>query len=272
MLARLTLVSALLASCAALGCTVEKPPITLPSDAGRDTGGRDANLARDGGEDAAMPIDAAVAGDAAMPIDAATIDAALTPDAGADAGSDAGSALPDAGRDAGADAGHDAGADAGTDAGHDAGATLPGVLNETSQAAEADFCNLQFPATTTASAGAPSELVFGQIFEAGRTDTTVGAAAPGILAELGYGPVGTDPRTSTAWSFHAASFNVETGFANNNDEYAARLTIPTAGTYAYTYRFSFDGGANVTYCDLDGAGSNGGLDFSASNLGSITVN
>ena len=49
------------------------------------------------------------------------------------------------------------------------------------------------------------------------------------------------------------------------------MTAPAAGSYAYTSRASFDG-VNWTYCDLDGAGDNGGLDFSTSQLGAMTVN
>ena len=68
--------------------------------------------------------------------------------------------------------------------------------------------------------------------------------------------------------FHATTFNVESG---NNDEYVGTLTIGTAGTLAYAYRFSFDGGASVTYCDTNGAGSNAGLTFEPGMLGSISV-
>jgi hypothetical protein len=145
---------------------------------------------------------------------------------------------------------------------------LPGALNETDTPAEADYCVIQFPATTSTGAGVASVSIYGQIFEAGRTDTTVGSAAAGVHAELGYGPIATDPRTSTAWAFHTATFNIETG---NNDEYVGTLTISLAGTYAYAYRFSFDSGANFTYCDTDGAGSNGGLMFEPENLGQATV-
>jgi hypothetical protein len=213
--------------------------------------------------------DAFVQTDAATSTDAG-IDAAIGLDAGHDAaGLDAG---VDAGPDAGLDAGVDAGSDASRDGGHDAGPSLPGVLNETDTAAEADYCVIQFPTTLTVAAGAVSMSVYGQIYEAGRTDVTVGGPAPGIRAELGYGPAGTDPRTSTAWVFHTVPFNVETGTSGNNDEYFGTLTVPTAGSWLYAYRFSFDGGANVTYCDTDGAGSNGGLSFDLPMLGHATVN
>lgn len=148
------------------------------------------------------------------------------------------------------------------------GWTFTGVANETDAMAEADYCNLQFPSTLTVSAGQASELVYGRIFEAGRTDVAMGAA-PGILAELGFGPSSSNPTTSTAWRFAPASFNLEVG---NDDEYEATLTVPAAGSYAYTYRFSLDDGLNFTYCDTNGAGSNGGLGFESNSLGSATVN
>jgi hypothetical protein len=263
MRARVVLALLLVSSGAALGCTVHNPAPS-PPDAGTDAHARDAGLAHDGGS----PDDAAA--------DAATVDA--NDAAGIDDTGVTGDAGHDAGADGGSDAGADAGSDAGSDGGRDAAVVLPGVLNETNVAAEADFCDIQFPQTTSASAGAPSEQIFGQIFEAGRTDLTTGGPAPGILAELGYGPAGTDPRTSTAWIFHPVVFNVEAGLSNNNDEYGGTLTIPTSGTYAYVYRFSFDGGANVTYCDSGpdaggdgGSGSNGGLTFEPTQLGVITV-
>jgi hypothetical protein len=56
----------------------------------------------------------------------------------------------------------------------------------------------------------------------------------------------------------------------NDDEYQRQIIAPAAGTYAYGYRFSLDG-LQWTYCDLDGAGSNSGLDFSSAQLGSMTV-
>src|SRR5438034_5217568 len=56
-----------------------------------------------------------------------------------------------------------------------------------------DFCNLQFPPTLTIAAPAlTSDRVFGRIFEPGMTEAA--GPHPGVLANLGFGPVGTDPR------------------------------------------------------------------------------
>ena len=144
-------------------------------------------------------------------------------------------------------------------------------LNESDVANEFDFCVLQFPFGTGGTVNQPSELIFGRVFETGLTDTTVGQPAPGIIAELGFGPAGSDPISSGTWVFSATDFNLESG---NDDEYKGTLTIPTAGIFSYTYRFSLDG-TNFTYCDQadadGGSGSNGGLTFEASRLGTITI-
>ncbi len=149
------------------------------------------------------------------------------------------------------------------------GWTFTGVLNEDDVADEADYCNLQFPTTTSSSAGQPSDTIYGRIFESGKTDVTAGGPASGIIGEVGYGPNASNPTTSAGWRFQPATFNLEIG---NDEEYLGTITIPAAGSYAYTFRFSLDGGLNFTYCDSNGAGSNGGLTFEANSLGAITVN
>lgn len=151
-----------------------------------------------------------------------------------------------------------------------AGWTYTGVLNETDATAEADFCNLQFPTSTTVTQGQSSALIYGRIFETGVTEAP--GADGSILAELGLGPAGSNPATDTGWSFNPATFNVQVG---NDDEYEATLVGPAVSVptdFAYTYRFSFDGGLNYTYCDLDGAGSNPGLSLQSNQLGTLTVN
>jgi hypothetical protein len=146
------------------------------------------------------------------------------------------------------------------------GCVATGVLNETDTAAEADFCNLQFPASTTVSAGTPTPMIFGRIFEAGVTESA--GPHPSVRAELGLGPTTADPRTDQGWVWSPASYNVQVG---NEDEYQLMLIGPVPGTFSYTFRFSFDDGITWTYCDLDGAGSNPGLVFDPTQLGTLTV-
>ena len=140
-------------------------------------------------------------------------------------------------------------------------------VNETNVASEADFVKLQSPSSFLVNAGDPTPFIYGRIYEFGKTE---GAGAnASIAAYVGYGAVGSDPRFDTSWLWFAAVFNVQVG---NDDEYKAQFTTPLVnGTYAYTYRFSVDGGLTFTAADLDGAGSNFGLTFDSSQLGTMTV-
>lgn len=139
------------------------------------------------------------------------------------------------------------------------------ALNETDVPAEADFCVLQFPPTVTTQAGVPVAY-FGRLFESGLTPA--GGLVPSIRAMVGYGPLGTDPRTAAGWVFVPATYNTA---VSNDDEYAANIATTFVGTYSTVVRFSIDGGAGWTYCDVDGAGSNPGLTFSTVQLGTLTV-
>ncbi|MET0403120.1 MAG: hypothetical protein ABW123_11990 [Cystobacter sp.] len=149
------------------------------------------------------------------------------------------------------------------------GFTYTGVENGTKSAAEADFCNLQHPASFSVKTGVSTPVLYGQLFETGVTEA---AGAPtGILAEVGHGNLNSNPTSNNSWRFFPATYNVQVG---NNDEFMGQFTAPavTANTnYAYTFRFSQDGGLKWTYCDLNGAGSNTGLSFESTQLGLMTV-
>jgi len=139
-------------------------------------------------------------------------------------------------------------------------------VNETDQASEADFVKLQSPASFTVNAGALTPDIYGRIYEFNKTEAA--GANASIAAYVGYGAVGSNPLTDTSWLWFAAVYNVQVG---NDDEYKAQFTAPSFnGTYAYTYRFTFDG-TNFTAADLDGAGANFGLTFESSQLGTMTV-
>ena len=132
-----------------------------------------------------------------------------------------------------------------------------------------DFCNLQFPTSTTVPSGGTTATIFGRIFEFGITDPPGGSAS--VTAQVGYGTLLSDPRTAPGWTYFPATFNFQFG---NDDEYQGTITAPTVGSttqYSYTYRFSLDGGVNWTYADIDGNGSNGGLSFDVNQLGTMTV-
>lgn len=149
---------------------------------------------------------------------------------------------------------------------------LPHYVNETNANEEADYCNIQFPATMNVAAGSSTPTIYGQIYEASMTP----AIGPNgnIVVQFGYGPVGTDPFVNdSAWTWFSASYNVQLG---NNDEYQRSIIAPGAGTYLYTFRFNLsttNAGANVgwTLADTNGTGSNVGLTYEAANLGVMTV-
>ncbi len=142
------------------------------------------------------------------------------------------------------------------------------VRNGTGEPAEADYCVLQFPANLSVAASGTATTVFGRLFELGVTEA---AGAPGgWTAQVGFGPLDSDPRVPVGWTFFNASFNVQ---VVNDDEFGAAMTAPaTPGQYLYVFRVSQDGGTSWTYCDLDGAGSNGSAPFLPSQLGVMTVN
>lgn len=140
------------------------------------------------------------------------------------------------------------------------------TANESNQASEVDDCVLQFPTSFTADAGVSSEVIYGRLYEPGVTE----AAGPSsqVRAQLGYGPFNTNASTqSSLWTWVDASFNVQVG---NDDEYQATFTTPAYGAYRYVYRFSI-GGMPWTYCDVDGAGTNGTLRFDPSQAGAMTI-
>jgi hypothetical protein len=139
------------------------------------------------------------------------------------------------------------------------------VRNETNAADEADYCVVQFPTTITAQQGTMTPTVYARLYEAGVTEAP-GASAT-VRAQLGVGPATANPQWEAGWTWSNATFNVQVG---NDDEYQGSFVVPPAGSWRYAYRVSFDGGMRWTYCDTNGAGSNGGMTFELSQLGSLT--
>jgi hypothetical protein len=128
-----------------------------------------------------------------------------------------------------------------------------------------DWCGVQHPPATSTSPGVPTETIFGQVYVAGCTDGA--AQCANVEAQLGYGPANLDPSAlPSAYTWADAAYNFgHTG--DNNDEYQLALTIAGEATLAYAFRFSLDGGATWTYCDLDGSFNGIQLD----QLGALTV-
>ncbi len=111
------------------------------------------------------------------------------------------------------------------------------------------WANLQWPPTLdyTVSAANTTDTVYGQVWIEGVTSQP--GPTPGLIAQLGFGPQGSDPRAWDTWT--DMQFNTDVG---NNDEYKGTMQPTRAGTYDYLARYSTDGGETWTYGDLDGTG------------------
>ncbi len=128
------------------------------------------------------------------------------------------------------------------------------------------WCDLQWPRSTSAGVGQDTELIFGRVYKTGVTEP---AGAPaGILGQLGYGPLGSDPRSATGWRWLAAAWNPSCVACNNNDEFMRQFNLAAAGGHSYAYRFSDDGGFTFLFCDFDPGTGDG---FSTADLGTLTV-
>jgi glycosidase/fibronectin type 3 domain-containing protein len=127
------------------------------------------------------------------------------------------------------------------------------------------WANLQWPPTIahTISALNPTENIYGQVWIDGHTN--LGGPTEGLLAQVGYGPVGSHPEGNPDWTWVDAVFNVDAG---NNDEFRGQLLPEAVGTYDYAYRYSTTGGLEWLYADLDGTGNG----YDPAQAGSLTVN
>lgn len=117
---------------------------------------------------------------------------------------------------------------------------------------EVDWCNLQFPPSSTISFG-DSFNVFGRVYEPGVTDTPSSQGA-GISAWIGFSIVDATSSadfSSTDWTWIPANYNTlcpdcndPTNTVENNDEYFVDIGpfIPGTGIYYYVTRFQLNGG------------------------------
>jgi len=142
---------------------------------------------------------------------------------------------------------------------------ISGLSNEVSAlpAYLIDWANLQWPASINHTIGImPTENIYGQVYI--ESVTSEPGATPGLWAQVGFGPDGSEPAGNAAWIWVDAVFNAQSG---NNDEFKGNLLPETTGTFDYAYRYSTNGGETWLYADLDGT-SNG---YSPDQAGSLTV-
>ncbi len=123
-----------------------------------------------------------------------------------------------------------------------------------------DWGNLQYPPATTTIVGTASEIIYGQVWLSGHTEGA--GQAPGIMAELGYGPDGSAAPGNPSWSWGTAAYNP--AHVSNNDEYMGQLTVGSTGVFDYAYRYSRNG-LDWTYGD-----TNGGA-YAAADAGHLVV-
>lgn len=152
--------------------------------------------------------------------------------------------------------------------------SLDGVGNESKNSNEVNalphlaigWANLQWPPTLTQTISAVNRTdnVYGQVWIDGATSQP--GATAGLLAQLGFGPSGSNPNSNSAWTWVDAAFNANAG---NNDEFVASLLPEITGSFDYVYRYSTTNGRDWLYADLNGPIAANAL---PSNPGKLTVN
>jgi hypothetical protein len=123
------------------------------------------------------------------------------------------------------------------------------------------WSNLDGPPSTTVAVFSSSPPVYGRAEITAVTNQP--GATPGLVAQLGFGPDGTDPAADPAWQWFDALYSAEAG---SGDRFVASFTPTASGQYDYAFRYSYDNGGWV-YADLDGS-VNG---YSPSQAGALTV-
>ncbi len=130
-----------------------------------------------------------------------------------------------------------------------------------------DWCKLggevvEPPPEVALRVGQTGPQVLAQVLKSGLTNAA--GAGAGMTAEVGYGPVGSDP-AAAGWTWSPAAYVRDSG-GGANDEYGAPVPNPGAGSFAFAFRFTLNGGAPL-YCDADSSD----LGFSPDMAGKLTV-
>jgi hypothetical protein len=138
-----------------------------------------------------------------------------------------------------------------------------------------DFCQHLGPADVSY-AGEPIPFD-GLVQVAGITDRTSGVDLDAALkVAFGYGWPGAQP-DGDGWAWVEGGIEGPPGWTDETlpldrrgaDVYRATFDGAPPGDYDTAWRFSADGGATWTYCDLDGAG--GGQPYDPTNAGHLSV-
>ena len=99
-----------------------------------------------------------------------------------------------------------------------------------------------------------------------------GACGPGVIAQVGFGPLDSNPATEHGWIWTNSLCNElcapeSCGF---NDEYMTTLTFDAVGEWAMAYRFSHDDGITYRYCDTSGTDPADSYDSSSQSTIAVT--
>jgi len=119
-----------------------------------------------------------------------------------------------------------------------------------------DDVRLELEAELTLTVDVAEELE-AWVLEGGVTDAI--GQGTGIMAEAGYGPEGTDPTADVDWAWADATWASDSG-DGQYDVYHLFQSIPQAGRFAFTFRFTVDG---IAYAYADRTGLSDGFDPSA---------
>jgi hypothetical protein len=93
--------------------------------------------------------------------------------------------------------------------------------------------------------GSDTETIYGRVDRTGLSQYCDGTAPASITAQFGVGDPGTDPRYDASWTWVAATFNTAASCSSPQNEYMYTLgpfTSGDIGTYAHTFRYSYDSG------------------------------
>ncbi len=139
-----------------------------------------------------------------------------------------------------------------------------GSLSVTEEpASRIDWCRMNDPLSVVVAQGVQTPALQAEVFHEGLTPGD--GAGTGIVAELGYGTWGADPRNWNADNWQAVAYSAEAE-GGQNELYEAALRIAQAGTYGATIRVKVNDG-DWRYCD--GTGSDDG--YQAAQSVKITV-
>jgi glycosidase len=111
------------------------------------------------------------------------------------------------------------------------------------------WANLQWPPSMghTISVTDRTDNAYGQVWIDGATEQD--GATPSLIAQLGFGPDGSNPAGNAEWTWITAAYNADVG---NNDEFVASMLPEATGEYDYLYRYSTTNGDEWLYADLSG--------------------